>query len=49
MRERRLRTAVRKKLARARFWNVYGERIRLALIGASMVLAASWIARMALG
>ena len=49
MSERRLRTAQRKKRARARFWDAYGERIRLALIAGGMVVAASLVARAALG
>jgi hypothetical protein len=49
MSERRLRTAQRKKRARAKFWDSHGEKIRLALIAAGMVVAASLVARAALG
>ena len=49
MSERRLRTAQRKKRTRARFWDDHGEKIRLSLIAAAMVIAASWIAKAALG
>ena len=49
MSERRLRSAQRKKRARARFWDDHGEQIRLGLIAAGMVAAASVVAKMALG
>ena len=49
MPERRLRTSQRKRRARARFWDDHGEKIRVGLIAAAMVLAASWIAKTALG
>lgn len=49
MPERRLRTAQRRKRARARFWDLHGEQIRLALIAAGMITAASAVAKMALG
>jgi hypothetical protein len=49
MSERRLRTAQRKKRARAKFWDSHGEKIRLALIAGGMVVAASLVARAALG
>ncbi|MDB5417590.1 MAG: hypothetical protein JWP50_1009 [Phenylobacterium sp.] len=49
MSERRLRTAQRKKRTRARFWDDHGEKIRLGLIAAAMVIAATWIAKAALG
>jgi hypothetical protein len=49
MSERRLRTSQRKRRERARFWDDHGEKIRLGLIAAAMVIAASWIAKAALG
>jgi hypothetical protein len=49
MSERRLRTSQRKRRARARFWDDHGEKIRLGLIAAVMVVVASWIAKTALG
>lgn len=49
MAERRLRTATRKKRARARFWDTHGEKFRLALIGGTIVVLVSWIAKLALG
>jgi len=49
MSERRLRTSQRKRRARARFWDDHGEKIRLGLIAAAMVVVASWIAKSALG
>jgi hypothetical protein len=49
MSERRLRTSQRKKRARARFWDDHGEKIRVGLIAAAMVLMASFIAKAALG
>jgi len=49
MTERRLRTSQRKRRARARFWEDHGEKIRLGLIAAAMVLIASWVAKAALG
>ncbi|MFC3070101.1 hypothetical protein [Phenylobacterium soli] len=44
-----MRTAQRKKRARAKFWDEHGERVRLALIAAGMVAGASLIARLAVG
>ncbi|HEV2531578.1 hypothetical protein [Phenylobacterium sp.] len=49
MSERRLRSSQRKRRARARFWDDHGEKIRLGLIAAAMVLIASWVAKAALG
>jgi len=49
MSERRLRTEQRKRRDRARFWDDHGEKIRLGLIAAAMVVIASWIAKTALG
>lgn len=49
MAERRLRTAQRKKRARAKFWSDHGEKVRLVLIGGSVVLIATWIAKALLG
>jgi hypothetical protein len=49
MTDRRLRTTQRKRRQRARFWDDHGEKIRLGLIAAVMVVAASWIAKAALG
>jgi hypothetical protein len=49
MSDRRLRSAQRKKRARARFWDQHGEKFRLALIAGGMVAAASLVARAALG
>jgi hypothetical protein len=49
MSERRLRTAQRKRRARARFWDDHGEKIRVGLIAAGMVLMASFVAKAALG
>lgn len=49
MSERRLRTSQKKRRARARFWDDHGEKIRLGLIAAGMVVIASWIAKTALG
>lgn len=46
--ERRLRTAQRKKRARARFWDDHGEKIRLGLIGTAMVIVAYVVAKAAL-
>lgn len=48
MNDRRLRTATRKKRARARFWDSHGEKFRLALIGGTVVVLVSWIAKVAL-
>ena len=45
MTERRLRTTQRKKRARAKFWDVYGERIRLGLIAGAMVITATVVAQ----
>ena len=45
MAERRLRTAKRKKRERARFWEDHGEKVRLGLIGAVMVIVAYVIAK----
>lgn len=49
MAERRLRTAQRKKRAKARFWDEHGEKIRLALIAGGMVVASIVVAKAALG
>jgi len=49
MAERRLRTAQRKKRAKARFWDEHGEKIRLALIAGAMVAGSVMIAKAALG
>jgi hypothetical protein len=49
MSERRLRTSQRKRRARARFWDDHGEKIRLGLIAAAMVVIARWVAKAALG
>jgi hypothetical protein len=49
MAERRLRTAQRKKRARARFWQDHGEKIRVGLIATAMVLVAVFVAKKALG
>ncbi|MDB5449530.1 MAG: hypothetical protein JWQ52_658 [Phenylobacterium sp.] len=49
MAERRLRTAQRKKRARAKFWDRHGEKLRLMLIGSALVLIAGCVAKAALG
>ena len=46
---RRLRTAKRKQRAREQFWNRNGERVRLGLIGASVVLVSFMILKLVLG
>lgn len=48
MRGKGLRSAERKKRARAKFWDRYGERLRLALIGGGAFIAATCIAEFAL-
>jgi hypothetical protein len=45
---RRLRTAQRRRRARARFWDYHGDKLRLALIGGGMVLVTSLAAQMIL-
>ena len=49
MTQPRLRTKVLKMRARARFWDDHGEKIRLVLIGGSVVLVVSAVAKIALG
>lgn len=49
MAEKRLRTAQRKKRARARFWDQHGEKFRLGLIGGGTVLVVYFIAQKLLG
>lgn len=49
MAERRLRTAQRKKRARAKFWTDHGEKVRLTAIGGSIVLIAALIAKSLIG
>ncbi|HEX3700853.1 MAG TPA: hypothetical protein VHV27_09295 [Phenylobacterium sp.] len=45
---RRLRTSAWKKRARARFWTEHAERLRLVLIGGTVVIAAGLVAEVAL-
>jgi hypothetical protein len=48
MTQRRLRTAKRKKRAKAQFWDRHGGNLRLTAIGACMVAVASAAAWMLL-
>ncbi|WP_279386494.1 hypothetical protein [Phenylobacterium hankyongense] len=44
-----MRTAQRKKRARAKFWDRHGEKVRLMLIGSGLVLIAAFVAKATLG
>ncbi len=46
---RRLRTAKRNERAREKFWNEHGEKVRLTLIGGSVLLISVVIANLAFG
>jgi cell division protein FtsL len=49
MGERRLRTAVRRKRERARFWTEHGEKVRLTVIAVIAVLLSTFIVKTTLG
>jgi hypothetical protein len=48
MGDKRLRTAQRRKRARAKFWDRYGDAFRLTLIGGGVAIAATWILSLAM-